>query len=142
MNLVNETAAPAAADGPAMKRTVLVVDDEAAVRRVVGRILARANFDVLEAEQAEAALEIVRSGREVHAVVTDVIMPGLTGAALRDRLREEGFGMPMVFMSGYMSENVAREALGRERYFVRKPFDAAELVEQVKGALSAEVRER
>ena len=66
--------------------TVLLVDDERSVRRALRIYFEMAGFAVLEAESAEAALESIRAGASVDAIVSDVIMPGASGVALYDML--------------------------------------------------------
>ena len=99
-----------------------MVEDEAAVRTVTRRTLTTLGHDVLEAEDGERALEIVRSER-VDLVLTDIVMPDLSGRELVRRLREAGIETPVVYMSGYPGEEDPEEGVP----FLQKPFSRTKL---------------
>ncbi len=91
---------------------ILVVEDEPDVRRMAERILAKAGYAVLATSGGEGALEICRrQGQTIHLLLTDVIMPGMLGTELVDRLESIRPGVGVVFMSGYSHEVLAPEAL-------------------------------
>ena len=112
---------------------MLVVEDEAAVRQLVRRSLEAVGLTVLEAENGQQALEVVSRRRErPKLVLTDVIMPGLNGRELSERLATTQPGLPMLFMSGYTDDDVlARSLLPDEAPFIQKPFGPEELVAKV-----------
>jgi len=112
---------PAAAGGP-----VLVVDDEAPVRRLAARALRRAGWDVIEAENAGEALEL--AGGKLALVVSDVIMPGLDGPGLVRALRQKQPGLPAVLMSGYADAQQRQALLAEDIFYLAKPFRPADLV--------------
>jgi CheY-like chemotaxis protein len=94
------------------------------------RSLEFAGFDVTEAVSGEQALEIMAAnGDELHAVVTDVMMPGMTGRVLADRIGTRWPTVGVVFVSGY-TETILEdvEVDDRHRVFLQKPFTAAELI--------------
>jgi PAS domain S-box-containing protein len=127
------TAAPAfPADAPPRAGgTVLLVEDESAVRLTARRILMRAGYVVLEARHGADALAIWQRHRgEVDAVVTDVRMPEMGGPALVARLQADRADVPVVFMSGYVDEGT-RLVQGAHETFLEKPFTADGLLDAV-----------
>jgi two-component system cell cycle sensor histidine kinase/response regulator CckA len=103
--------------------TILVVEDEEAVRSLTERILTGAGFSCIGASDGEEALELYRAHRdEIDVILTDVVMPGMSGLELAERI---GDGPPVVYMSGYADEHLPG--------MLEKPFSADELV----GALLA-----
>jgi CheY-like chemotaxis protein len=128
----------AAADGDA-NETILLVEDETAVRGLAFRVLTAAGFHVLVAANGLEALETLTGGSlRVDLVVTDLVMPGMGGRVLRERLSEVYPGLPVVFMSGYAAD----EALGRGWVepgdpLLQKPFTADDLVRAVRGAIDS-----
>jgi PAS domain S-box-containing protein len=117
---------------------VLVVEDEAAVRQLVRRSLEAVGLTVLEAENGNQALEVVARRQErPKLVLTDVIMPGLNGRELSERLARTQPGLPVLFMSGYTGDDVlARSLLPDEAAFIQKPFAPEELVARVRAMLA------
>ncbi len=117
---------------------VLVVEDEAAVRQLVRRSLEAVGLTVLEAENGQQALDVVSRRRDLpKLVLTDVVMPGLNGRELSERLARTQPGLPILFMSGYTDDDVfARSLLPEEAPFIQKPFGPEELVAKVRTMLS------
>ncbi len=114
-----------------MKKRILVVDDEAAVRNLVSQILRNQGFDVIEADCALEAMCIVRqSCMPVDLVVSDVQMPSVNGIELAGMLQTERPGCRVLLMSGNMPED---EALPHP--LLRKPFGPLALAERVTHAL-------
>lgn len=112
-------ASPAAA---APRRRLLVVDDEQVIRDVLKDLMAR-ECEVLEADTAERALELLRSG-PVDVLVTDKNMPGLSGLELAAQARKQYPGLRVMLMTGYPSVETARQALELgARDYLLKPFD-------------------
>ncbi len=113
--------------------SVLLVEDDAAVRRVAARALSRTGLRVLEAESAAAALSLYDAweGR-IGLLVTDVIMPGKSGRALADELRARDASLSVLYVSGYTSELLDAEELARPRtHFLAKPFTVTSLAARV-----------
>jgi signal transduction histidine kinase len=109
--------------------TILVVEDEKDLRRFVVRVLKRAGYVVLSAEDGTFALETAcRYKEKIHLLLTDIVMPGRTGKELWDELRPLRPGTRVVFMSGY-AQNILGEhvSLESDTPFLPKPFSAAEL---------------
>jgi two-component system, cell cycle sensor histidine kinase and response regulator CckA len=117
--------------------TVLVVEDEAAVRDVTRKILQSGGYRVLEAHDGGEALEICGSRAEpIDLVLTDVVMPGISGRELVDRLRPLRPEARFLYMSGYSPERVAGYGVGGGRpELIGKPFRPAALLEKVRTVL-------
>jgi two-component system, cell cycle sensor histidine kinase and response regulator CckA len=117
--------------------TVLLVEDEAGVRRLSKRILENAGYRVLEAASGEDAEKLFAAQADsIDLVVTDVIMPGCGGPELLGRLQVLAPALRALYMSGYTEQSVAHQAgINHGLPFVQKPFTAAEFVRQVREAL-------
>lgn len=119
--------------------TILVVDDDAAVRRVAAKVLRRSGYDVLEAATGQEALDLVetRGGEDVDFLLTDVVMPGMSGRELSERLREIIPDLPILFMSAYTEDEVILQGVRvAEVNFLSKPFTLDELVSTVEKVMS------
>lgn len=117
--------------------TVLIVDDEPVVLSIASTILSRAGFRTLRAESAEQALALCRDGAEpIQLALLDIVMPGINGIELRDRLCERFPHLVALYMSGYTHSQIeAHGAPIGSASFVQKPFQPATLVERVRAAL-------
>jgi two-component system cell cycle sensor histidine kinase/response regulator CckA len=114
--------------------TILVVDDEAPVRALARDILLGAGYRVLEAEDGEQALRVVEEHRgAIHVLLTDIMMPGITGTELANRLAAVRTDTKTIFMSGRASEVVsAAGVLIPVDAFVAKPFTVERLLNKVR----------
>ncbi len=121
--------------------TVLIAEDEQLVRDLVHRILARAGYQVLAAADGPAAIAMAQSHRgPIDALITDAVMPHMSGRELASRLLATRPGLPVLFMSGYASDSQHLVAtVPGAASFLQKPFDASRLLEQV-GALIERAR--
>ncbi|WP_242662453.1 ATP-binding protein [Teichococcus deserti] len=128
-----------AESGPA--GTLLLVEDEAPLRRLAERALRRAGWTVEVAEDAEAALALIESKELAPALlVSDVVMPGMDGAALARLLRPRFPAMAVLLVSGYAPSMVEEGLAGDSPpHFLAKPYAPAELVAQVRAILQPEV---
>jgi len=126
---------PSAAPG---SDTILLVEDEGAVRALAARVLRRKGFTVLEAKDGEDALRVAGShAGAITLLITDLIMPGLDGPRLAERLLASGRpAMRVLLISGYMEEDLRRGAL-RHAAFLGKPFLPDDLVARVETLLAA-----
>jgi two-component system cell cycle sensor histidine kinase/response regulator CckA len=132
--------AEAGAPLPRASETVLLVEDEAGVRRVSKRILDKAGFRVFEAANSEEAEALyARHGNAIDLLVTDVSMPGGGGPELVGRLQSHAPGLRVLYMSGNAEHAVHPAKVDRHLPFVQKPFTGAELVRQVREALGGPV---
>ena len=118
------------AHAPGGSATVLVVEDQSIVRRLVVTVLQEAGYRVLAATHAEDALRF--EGEPIDLLLTDVVMPGLSGPDLADRLREDRPGLAVLFMSGYTgAPSVRRKIDASGAPLLRKPFKPHALLEMV-----------
>jgi CheY-like chemotaxis protein len=110
-----------------------VVDDAEPVRTTTARALEHGGYRCLATSSAAEALDLVAAGRErVDLVLTDVVMPGMSGRELADRLWELHPTLPVIFVSGYTEEDILRRGLlDRGRPFLPKPFTPHGLVAKV-----------
>jgi CheY-like chemotaxis protein len=119
--------------------TVLLVDDEAALRAVTGRFLGMNGYKVLEAGNAEEALaKFDGVGAEVDALVTDLMMEGMNGAELARRLRDRRPGLKVLFLSGHGVAEMRRHTGEEpEENFLTKPFRPRDLLLRLRRVLDA-----
>ena len=119
--------------------TVLLVEDENAVRILAHRILERAGYRVLDARHgADALLLWQQHGGQIDVVVTDLVMPEMGGRVLADTLHAANPALPIVFMSGYSDDEMTRRGFADTQVaFLAKPFSADSLVGAVRAALLA-----
>lgn len=116
--------------------SILLVDDDDGLRRLLSMRLGAAGFDVQEAESAEAALASVRRERPT-LVVTDLKMDGMDGMGLLENLREHYPGLPVILLTAHGTIPDAVEATQSGAFdFLTKPVDHAELIERVRSAVA------
>lgn len=117
--------------------TILLVEDEDAVRLFSARALREKGYHVIEAPSGDAALEIVQKGQEFDLLVTDVVMPKMDGPTLAKRLKDLNPELKTIFISGY-TEDTFRKNLGHDAkiHFLAKPFSLKDLAAKVKDVLS------
>ena len=129
-------AKPVAANGT---ETILLAEDEESLRRLSARILEQRGYDVIAAKTATEAVQIAeRNGRTIHLLLTDVVMPELSGTALAERVCRVLPEIRVLFMSGYADDVVSRNgALMPGSGFLEKPFTAGELAAKVRETLDA-----
>ena len=121
-------------------KTILLVDDEQSVRAIVLKILRRANYKVLEAENGEAALKISDSHPEkIDLLLSDMYMPGLRGPEVAEALAPKRPGIRVLFMSGYADQD-SRAGVPFGANFLNKPFSGKELAAAVEAALNGPPR--
>lgn len=117
-------------------QTILLVEDEDAVRVFSSRALANKGYKVLSAASGEAALEIIEQGNEnIDLLISDVVMPNMDGPTLALKVREKNATIKIIFISGY-TEDRLKEHLDDNVMFLPKPFTLKQLASKVKEALS------
>jgi PAS domain S-box-containing protein len=124
---------------PAAARTVLLADDEAGVRALARQVLSAAGYVVLEAGDGDEALRRAEAhaGR-IDLLVSDVMMPGLSGRELAERLLARDPALRVLYLSGHTEDEVVRQGVSNaEVHFLPKPFSPAALVEKVRQVLGA-----
>jgi two-component system cell cycle sensor histidine kinase/response regulator CckA len=118
---------------PTGTETVLLVEDEDAVRSLSRRILQARGYTVIEARDGQEGLSLAQQfSGQIHLLITDVIMPHMNGPQLADRLVPLRPKMKTLFMSGYTDEALEFEA---HRSFLQKPFTPAGLARKVREVL-------
>jgi two-component system cell cycle sensor histidine kinase/response regulator CckA len=121
--------------------TILLVEDEEAVRSFAARALRMRGYNVLEASGGEEALEIVKGGTTIHLLITDVVMPNMDGPTLVRHVKQLKPDLAVIFMSGYAEEAFRRNDQNSEDiHFLPKPFGLKQLAAKVKDVISAEPR--
>jgi PAS domain S-box-containing protein len=121
------------------RETVLVAEDEEAIRRVLTLALERGGYRVLSASSPRAALEVARAAAPpIDLLVTDIVMPELSGPELAAEIRRAGRPLQVLYISGYSEEVARREnALEEDARLLAKPFTTAALLSAVRAALDA-----
>ena len=119
------------------KETLLIVEDQADVRRMALSILKANGYRLLEAENAQQALQLSASFEDgIDLLITDVIMPGMNGRELADRLSKARPGMKVLYTSGYAADVIALQgSLEPGTAYLPKPFGAAQLAAKVREVL-------
>jgi len=116
--------------------TILVIDDEPSVLKITGRILEAAGFRVHLAPDGESGLASVAREGPPDLVLTDLIMPGIGGAAVARRLARDWPDLPILFVSGFSTDEFRREwGADSKRFLLQKPFTADELSRRVASVL-------
>lgn len=117
--------------------TILLVEDETPVRLFACRALRNKGYTVLEADCAETAIEVMQEhGSTVQVIVTDVIMPGMTGPAMIEKIIPDYPNVKVIFISGY-AEDAFVDNYGAERSFnfLAKPFTLKQLASKIKDVI-------
>jgi PAS domain S-box-containing protein len=119
--------------------TILLVEDNAGLRTLAMRVLKPAGYTVLEAATGEAALMVLeRHEAPVHLLLSDVVMPGMSGRELAERLAETRPAMKVLYMSGYTADTMVRHGVLEAKVsFLNKPFTAAALLRKVREVLDS-----
>ena len=127
------------AEPPGGSETILLVEDEEDVRSLVRRILGERGYTMLEAGHPGDALEIAtRHTDKIHLLLTDVVMPGMSGPALARVLADARPEMAVLFMSGYTDNAVVRhDMIEAEQAYIQKPFSPDDLARAVRRILDA-----
>lgn len=122
--------------------TVLLVEDEIVVRRMTSMILSSNGYRVLEAADAAEALAVFEvHGDEIELLLTDVIMPGMSGRVLAEKIRLIRAQLPVLYMSGYTDDAIVRHGLLSDGLkFLQKPFTAEVLTRKVRDVLDGSER--
>jgi two-component system cell cycle sensor histidine kinase/response regulator CckA len=118
---------------PAASGTILLVEDEPAVRRATAEFLTQTGYTTLEAKDGRDALSILREHTApIRLVLTDVVMPNLNGSQLADEVVRMRPGTQVLFVSGYAGKNLADQSvLDLERNFLQKPYTLQQLSEKI-----------
>ena len=140
-NTAKSRPVPADRDGmrfAPVQETILLVEDDASLLNMTRNMLERRGYRVLPANSPGEAIQLARAqGHEIDLLMTDVIMPEMSGRDLAAKLLEIQPGLKRLFMSGHTADILAqRGVLGEDVCFIQKPFSMKELVNSVVGVLS------
>lgn len=130
-----EKGIPANLDG---QETILVAEDQDALRKVICSVLEKKGYKVLQAKNGQEALSIIKECHEpVHLIITDVMMPEMGGADLANAILAKEKDTKIIFISGYLDDTMAKHGLSpsKSRY-LEKPFSSLELLQKVRNILS------
>jgi PAS domain S-box-containing protein len=122
---------------PGGSETILLVEDDETVRELAVKILEKHGYEVLGAGSGDEALQICRERKkQMHLVLTDVVMPGMNGRQLAERLQEICHGFKVLYMSGYTDNAIAHHGiLEKGLDFIQKPFTPEDLLRKVRKTL-------
>jgi CheY-like chemotaxis protein len=135
------TRTPATLEPPRGCETILLVEDAEWVRTLARQILEGAGYRVLEASDPEAAIRLIdanHNGTKIDLLLTDVVMPGMSGREAAERLTAQKPRLKVLFVSGYTDDAVVRHGvLSAETPFLQKPFTMLALANKVRTVLDA-----
>jgi PAS domain S-box-containing protein len=133
-----DLAGPAAPPAAGEAETILLVEDEGPLRQLAVRILETAGYTVLAAASGEEALAVLaRADAGVHLLLTDLVMPGMSGRSLAEEALARQPSLRVAFMSGYTDEATALDGVATAARFISKPFTSEGLRQAVRDALDA-----
>ena len=119
----------------------LVVEDDDSVRALTGTLLRRCGYRVLEASGGREALEVFQERGAIDLLLTDAVMPEMSGRLLAERLTAVQPGLRVLFMSGHTEDKVLRAGVeASEMAFLQKPFTLAALAARVRAVLDVPAR--
>src|SRR5581483_6265652 len=124
---------PAATTGRA--RRILLVEDEAQVRAVTSELLQDAGYDVIEAADGEEALRLLEDAGVIDLLLSDMVMPRLSGSGLAELVRQSHPSLPIIFCTGYAPAAFNNHPRLAGTQLIAKPFNGRELVASVQAAL-------
>ena len=139
-NVVIKSASPVLAAMRGGHETILLAEDDPALRVAVRKALAQLGYRILEAPTGVKALEVWQQSRdEISLLLTDLVMPdGMTGKALAQRLLQENTKLKVIYMSGYSAEVVGKDfPFTEDVNFLTKPFPAQKLAQTIRNCLDA-----
>src|SRR5512143_2501598 len=118
-------------------KTILVVDDEAEVRKLVGAMVSNFGYHVLTADSGEHALTLYKNHGPIELLITDVVAPGMSGPMLADKLTELQPDLKVLYISGYDNTHVVQKyVVEKGHQLLSKPFTVDELQSKVRDLLA------
>jgi two-component system cell cycle sensor histidine kinase/response regulator CckA len=129
-----DPAPPAAIVSPPRgSEAILIVEDDEDVRVLTALMTSSAGYHVRTASNGSAALELLnKSDEHIHLVVTDMVMPGMTGRRFAEQVMERKPGVKVLYMSGYIDD---QRVMGPDEHFIGKPFSSAALLRKIRDVL-------
>jgi two-component system cell cycle sensor histidine kinase/response regulator CckA len=122
-------------NGTNHSESVLIVEDEEAVRELAAEFMKSAGYTVLTASDGVEAVEVARRSGPIKVLITDIVMPNMRGPELAKVLKASRKNLKIVYMSGYLEFNKADDEFLEGSYFLQKPFSRGSLVGKVEEAL-------
>src|ERR1700730_2068065 len=129
---------PGAKKLPTGSETILVLEDDISVRHLSVRVLRSLGYDVLEAANGDDAQQLIgrRAGKKVDLLLTDMVLPQMSGRCFADWMNKTSPGTKVVFISGYLQESLQLgDGSDQEMFFLPKPFDPEQLAVKIREAL-------
>jgi two-component system cell cycle sensor histidine kinase/response regulator CckA len=122
---------------PANRKTILVVDDEPEIRKLVAAMVAQFGYTVLTADSGDHALTIYKKQGPIELLITDVVAPGMSGPMLADKLVELQPDLKVLYISGYDNTQVVQKYVVEKGHsLLTKPFTGEALKRQITGMLN------
>jgi CheY-like chemotaxis protein len=110
------------------RKTILVVDDEPEIRKLVGAMVGQFGYNVLTADSGEHALTLYKKNAPIELLITDVVAPGMSGPMLADKLTDLQPNLRVLFISGYDNTHVVQKYVVEKGHaLLSKPFTVEEL---------------
>jgi two-component system cell cycle sensor histidine kinase/response regulator CckA len=134
---------PGANKLPTGTETILVLEDDISVRHLSVRVLRSLGYEVLEAANGDDAQQVIaqRAGKKVDLLLTDMVMPQMSGRCFADWMGKTNPETRVVFISGYLQESLdPGDRQDQEMFFLPKPFDQAQLASKIREALDTVAR--
>jgi CheY-like chemotaxis protein len=131
---------PGASKMPAGVESILVLEDDISVRHISVRLLRSLGYDVIEAANGDDAQQLIaESGdKKIDLLLTDMVMPQMSGRYFADWLRKTSPSTKVVFISGYLEESLhLGDGHDHEIFFLPKPFDSEQLAQKIREALDS-----
>ncbi|MFM8535178.1 MAG: ATP-binding protein [Acidimicrobiia bacterium] len=123
---------------PQGQENVLIVEDDEDVRVLTALMVSRAGYHVRTAESGDAALALIdKSVEPVRLVISDMVMPGMTGRRFAEELASRKVGAKVLYMSGYIDD---QRVMGPDEHFIGKPFSSAALLRKIREVLDGPPR--
>ena len=125
---------------PTGVETILVLEDDISVRHISVRVLRGLGYDVLEAANGDDAQQLIakRARKKIDLLLTDMVMPQMSGRCFADWMGKASPGTKVVFISGYLQESLhPGDRRDQEMFFLPKPFDSQQLATKIREALDA-----
>ncbi len=119
-------------------KTIMVVDDEPEIRKLVGAMVGQFGYNVLTADSGEHALTLYKNHGPIELLITDVVAPGMSGPMLADKLTALQPGLRVLFISGYDNTHVVQKyVVEKGHMLLAKPFTVEELRTKMSELLAA-----
>jgi len=110
------------------RQSILIVEDDAAVRKMLARLLEKEGFVIHVAGSGGEALDLISEHPQIDLLITDIVMRGMSGVELANRLKEDRPEMPVLFTSGYTQQQIGRFKLPAGAEYIEKPWSTEDIL--------------